>query len=90
MISIAPEHGCLVQPIGPATEGLDLEQLLKKNRGLYWEKTFYRGLHEKAKTREKLLKQEVEQLRARIRDLEQKLYGRKTERKTASEKNVTL
>jgi transposase len=89
MIAIAPEHGCLVQPTGVASERLDLEQLLQKNRALYWEKNFYRGLHEKAKTREELLKQEVKQLKARIRDLEQKLYGRKTERKAPSEKNTS-
>ena len=89
MIAMAPEHGCLDRPIGPVSEGLNLEQLLQENRALYCEKNYYRSLHEKAKTREELLKQEVQQLKARIRYLEQKLYGRKSEKKSSSEKNTS-
>ena len=89
MIAMAPEHGCLDRPIGPVSEGLHLGQLLQENRALYCEKNYYRSLHEKAKTREELLKQEVQQLKARIRYLEQKLYGRNSEKKNSSEKNTS-
>jgi transposase len=40
---------------------------------------FYKSMHQKAKQRERLLQEENQQLQARIRYLEQQLYGNKTE-----------
>ncbi|MBL7186491.1 MAG: hypothetical protein ISS70_09205, partial [Phycisphaerae bacterium] len=55
------------------SEVLDLQQLLQENRTLHCDRNYYKTLHEKAKAREDLLKQENQQLNARIRYLEQKL-----------------
>jgi transposase len=71
------------------SEVLDLEKLLQENRTLHCERNYYKTLHEKARAREELLQQEVQQLNARIRYLEQKLYGRKSEKKTSSKKNTS-
>src|SRR4051812_8975492 len=40
---------------------------------------YYKSMHQKALERERLLKEENQQLQARIRYLEQQLYGKKTE-----------
>ncbi len=77
------------QQVNPVSEVLDLQQLLQENRTLHCDRNYYKTLHEKAKAREDLLKQENQQLNARIRYLEQKLYGRKSEKKTSSEKNTS-
>jgi transposase len=45
---------------------------------------FYKSMHQKAKERERLLKEENQQLQARIRYLEQQLFGRKSETASAS------
>lgn len=56
--------------------------ILKNERG-YWEK-----MHKRATEREQKLKEETEQLQARIKYLEQQLYGRKSEKKSGgSEKS---
>ena len=89
MIAVASEYTGMDQPVSPVSEGLDLEQLRLENRVLNCDKNYYKSQHERAKAREELLKQEVQQLKARIRYLEQKLYGRKSEKKTSSEKNTS-
>jgi transposase len=89
MIAVASETTCGDPPVSPVSEGLDLQQLLQENRALHCDKNYYKSLHESAKTREELLKQEVQQLKARIRYLEQKLYGRKSEKNTSSQKNTS-
>jgi len=89
MIAVASEYSCVDQQVSPVSEGLDLEQLLLENRVLNCDKNYYKSLHERARAREELLKQENQQLNARIRYLEQKLYGRKSEKKTSSEKNTS-
>jgi len=71
------------------SEGLDLEKLLLEIRVLNCEKNYYKSLHERSKAREELQKQEIQQLNARIRYLEQKLYGRKSEKSSSSEKNTS-
>src|SRR6266702_254482 len=45
---------------------------------------FWKSMHQKAKERERLLQQENQQLQARIRYLEQQLFGRKSESASAS------
>jgi len=87
MIAVASEYTCMDQQVSPVSEGLDLEQLLSKNRVLNCDKNYYKSQHERARAREELLKQEIQQLNARIRYLEQKLYGRKSEKSSSSEKN---
>jgi transposase len=89
MIAVASETTCGDPPVSPVSEGLDLQQLLQENRALHCDKNYYKSLHESAKAREELLKQEVQQLKARIRYLEQKLYGRKSEKNTSSQKNTS-
>jgi transposase len=86
MIAIAPEIRCGNQSV---SEVLDLEQMLQENRTLYGDRNYYKSMHERARAREELLKQEIQQLNARIRYLEQKLYGSKSEKKTSSEKNTS-
>ena len=89
MIALASENTCVDQQVSPVSEVLNLEQLLQENRTLRCERNYYKTLHEKARAREKLLKQEKQQLNARIRYLEQKLYGRKSEKNNSSEKNTS-
>ncbi len=86
MIALVSENTCVDQQVIPVSERLDLQQLLLENRILNCDKNYYKSLHERAKSREELRKQEIQQLNARIRYLEQKLYGRKSEKKTSSEK----
>ena len=64
-------------------EILDLQELLQENRTLLCERNCYKSLHEKISVREELLKQEIQQLNARIRYLEKRLYGRKSEKNTS-------
>ncbi len=51
------------------------------------ERNGYKSLLERARAREQLLKQEIEQLNARIRYLEKRLYGRKSEKKNPKAKS---
>ena len=78
MIAVASENICGYQQVSPVSEVIDLQSLLQENRTLHCDRNYYRTLPEKAKAREDLLKQEKQQLNARIRYLEQKLYGRKS------------
>lgn len=87
MIALASENTGVIQQVSPVSELLDLEQLLLENRTLHCEKNYYKSQHERAKAKEELLKQEIQQLRARIRYLEHKLYGRKSEKNSSSEKS---
>jgi transposase len=89
MIAVASVNSFGDQQVSPVSEGFDLEQLLLEIRVLNCEKNYYKSLHEKARAREELLKQDVQQLNAKIRYLEQTLYGRKSEKKTSSEKNTS-
>jgi len=89
MIAIAAEHRCGNSPMNPAGEDPYLLTLDQEILALRCERNYYQSLHERAKAREEQLKQDNQQLQARIRYLEQKLYGRKSEKKTASEKNTS-
>ena len=66
---------------------LDLQPLLQEKRSLRWERNHYKSLLDRARAREQLLKQEVQQLNARIRYLEKRLYGRNSEKKTPKSKS---
>ena len=90
MIAVAAEHLCGKSPMKPAGEDPYLLALEQEIRTLRCERNYYQTLHERAKAREEQLKQDNQQLKARIRYLEQKLYGRKSEKKTASEKTTAV
>jgi len=49
---------------------------------LKWDAQYWKGQHARAVAREAQLKEEVENGKARIRDLEQRLYGKKSEKST--------
>jgi len=89
MIAVASENICGDPQVSLVSEMLDLQQLRQEIRTLHCDRNYYKTLHEEAKAREDLLKQENQQLKARIRYLEQKLYGRNSEKKTPSEKNTS-
>ena len=87
MIAVAQENRCGNQQAIVVGEVLDLQHLLQENRALRCDKNIYKSLLERATTREQLLKQEIQQLNARIRYLEKRLYGRKSEKKTSKPKS---
>lgn len=87
MIAVTQENSCGNQQAIPAGELLDLQHLLQENRTLRWDRNFYKSLLERATAREQLLKQEIQQLNARIRYLEKRFYGRKSEKKTSKPKS---
>jgi transposase len=52
---------------------------------LTWQRNYYKAQHERVLAREAELKQLLEQERAKVRDLNQRLYGKKSERTVRSE-----
>ena len=52
---------------------------------LTWQRNYYKAQHERVLAREAELKQLLEQERAKVRDLNQRLYGKKSERTVHSE-----
>ncbi|NIM98060.1 MAG: transposase [candidate division Zixibacteria bacterium] len=87
MIAVTQENSSVHQQTIAAGEALDLQHLLQENQMLRCERNGYKSLLERATAREQLLKQEIQQLNARIRYLEKRLYGRRSEKHTASPKN---
>ena len=87
MIAFTQENSYSGQQISSVSETLDLQELLQENRTLRCDKNIYKSLLERATAREQLLKQEIQQLNARICYLEKRLYGRKSEKKTSKPKN---
>ena len=81
MIAVTQENSFNNQQAIPVGEALDLQHLLQENHTLRWDRNFYKSLLERARAREELLKQEIQQLNARIRYLEKRLYSRKSEKK---------
>jgi len=53
------------------------------------QRNFYKAQHERALAREAALQRQLEQAKAKIRDLNQRLYGRKSEQSKPSEKHCT-
>ena len=87
MIAITQKNSCDNEQSIPMSEALDLQPLLQEKRSLRWERNLYKSLLDRARAREQLLKQEVQQLNARIRYLEKRLYGRNSEKKTSKSKS---
>jgi len=90
MIAISTENICEEQLPKPVSELFDTQHLLNENRILNCDKNYYKSMHERVLEREKQLKQEIQQLNARIRYLEQKLYGQNSEKKSVSEKTSPI
>ena len=86
MIAVTQENSCGSQQAIPVGEVLDLQQVRQENQTLRCERNYYKSLLERAIAREELLKQEIQQLNARIRYLEKRLYSRKSEKKTCKAK----
>lgn len=80
-VAVTQENSCENQQAIPVGEALDLQHLLQENHTLRWDRNFYKSLLERARAREELLKQEIQQINARIRYLEKRLYSRKSEKK---------
>jgi len=80
MIAVTQENSSVHQQAIPVSEALDLQHLLQENQMLRCERNGYKSLLERARAREQLLKQEIEQLNGRIRYLEKRLYGRNSEK----------
>ncbi len=78
MIAVTQENSSVNQQAIPVGEVLDLRHLLQENQTLRCERNYYKSLLERAIAREELLKQEIQQLNARIRYLEKRLYSRKS------------
>ena len=89
MIAITQKNSCDNEQSIPMSEALDLQPLLQENRSLRWERNHYKSLLDRARAREQSLKQEIEQLNARIRYLERRLYGRKSEKKRTKSNSST-
>lgn len=87
MLTVTLENTCKNQLPKLVNETLNLEQFIKENLALKCDKNYYKRLHSKAREREELLKQEVQQLKAQIRYLQRKLYSRKSEKKNSNSKN---
>jgi transposase len=87
MIAVTQENNCGNQQVIPVRKVLDLQHLLQENQTLRCDRNCYKSLLEKARAREELLKQEIQQLNARIRYLEKRLYSRKSEKKTSKSKS---
>jgi transposase len=87
MIAVTQENSSGNQQAIPVGEVLDLQHLLQENQTLRWDRNHYKSLLERAIDREQLLKQEIQQLNARIRYLEKRLYSRKSEKNTSKPKN---
>jgi transposase len=89
MIAVTQENSSCNQQSVEAGERFDLQQLLQENRLLRWERSQYKSLLDRARAREELLKQEIEQLNARVRYLEKRVYGRKSEKDRAKTKSYS-
>jgi transposase len=56
----------------------------KEHIRLKWESAYWQGQHQQALRRESALKQKIEDLEARVRDLVQRLFGRRSEKGTSN------
>ncbi len=87
MIAIAPKNTDNSLQTSSLGEIPNLEQLEREIRDLRCGKNYYKSLFEKNRDKVQQQKAEIEQLNARIRYLEKRLYGRNSEKKASSEKN---
>ena len=73
---LVPGNGSGAPPFAQQTVVLTKQDYIQ----LKWEANYWRGQYERAVEREVALKQELEAREAMIRDLKQRLYGRKSEK----------
>ena len=77
-------EGVLVSAVSNSTSSAELELIQ-----LRWEASYWKAQHTRAVEREEALKEEIKQKDAMIRDLNQRLYGKKSEKsKGKSEVNA--
>ena len=80
--------GSTQRPDGEGAGGMPFSQqnvLLTKQElvQLRWEAHYWKSQHDRVIAREAALKHELEQARAKIRDLQQRLYGKRSEQRAA-------
>jgi transposase len=80
--AVAPSEECSAPalPLGPCPVCPRLAAQFEP----YRQAAYWKSMHEKAKDRERLLQQENQQLHARVRYLQQQLFGRKSDSPSAS------
>ena len=70
-----------------STAGVQIRVDKEEYIGLRWAAAFWKAQHREAVGREAELKSDNEELRARVRELEGRLYGRRSERRVGEGKN---
>src|SRR5229473_7285604 len=78
---LAPMHGTSATPFSQQTVVLTKQAYIE----LTWKANYWQAQHERLVEREAALKADVEALQATIRDLNQRLYGVKSEQSAASD-----
>jgi transposase len=82
---LAPDNGTSVTPFSQQTVVLTKQAYIE----LKWEANYWRAQHARLVEREAALKTEVETLQATIRDLNQRLYGTKSEKSSGADETST-
>jgi transposase len=80
----APQNSSIYQPESGKNETPFAQAIVQLSKQEYiqlkWDSRYWRRQHDRALAREVVLKQENEHLRAQIRDLKQRLYGKRSEK----------
>lgn len=80
----APQNSSIYQPESGQNETPFAQAIVQLSKQEYiqlkWDSRYWRRHHDRALAREVVLKQENEHLQAQIRDLKQRLYGKRTRR----------
>ncbi len=78
---LVPVHGTSATPFSQQTVVLTKQASI----ALKWEANYWRAQHARLVEREAALKTDVETLEAKVRDLNQRLYGTKSEKSAGSD-----
>lgn len=80
----APQNSLIYQPDSGKNETPFAQAIVQLSKQEYiqlkWDSRYWRRQHDRALAREVVLKQENEHLQAQIRDLKQRLYGKRSEK----------
>lgn len=80
----APQNSSIYQPESGKNETPFAQAIVQLSKQEYiqlkWDSRYWRRQHDRALAREVVLKQENEHLQAQIRDLKQRLYGKRSEK----------
>jgi len=89
----APQNSSIAQPESGKNSTPFSQTMVQLTKQAYiqlkWDSRYWRRQHDRALVREAALKQENERLQARIRDLEQRLYGKRSEKTTTTSEAQT-